>query len=108
MKVDESKLTPAELRYYKHYLACEKSGIPRKDYCDQNGIKASTFSHYIGTIKRKSEVFKPRKYDTGAFKKVDVKDTSNLCSLAIGDLKVEFPVDSRKLARLLEVVLEKC
>lgn len=46
MKVDESKLTPAELRYYKHYLASEKAGIPGKDYCEKNGIKASTFSHY--------------------------------------------------------------
>ena len=72
MKVDESKLIPAELKYYKHYLASEKAGISRKDYCEQNEIKASTLSHYIGTIKRKSEGFKPRKYDTGAFKKVDV------------------------------------
>ena len=107
MKVDESKLTPAELRYYKHYLAWEKAGIPKKDYCDQNGIKASTFSHYLGTIKRKMEGFKPRKYDTGAFKKVGVKDTAKQCSIVIGELKIEFPVDSGKLAKLLEVALEK-
>ena len=36
MKVDESKVTPAELRYYKHYIACKKAGILSKDYGDQN------------------------------------------------------------------------
>ena len=107
MKVDESKVTPAELRYYKHYIACKKAGILSKDYGDQNEIKASGFFNYIDVIKRKNSNFKPGKDDTGTFKTADVKGSAKLCSLVIGDLKVEFPIESVKLTKLLEAIIEE-
>ena len=108
MKVDVNKLTPAELKYYKHFLACEKQGISRKEYCSNNNLKPSTFSHYVGQLKRKSGEYAPRKYDVGSFKKVSIKDASKLCKLTVGsELNIEFKLDQKKISRLLEVLFEK-